>query len=163
MSLRSELCVSCPLRFCIKTMFGLYLQLFVVRLMSYLHYLCVFMVVYILSCSCCFFYFSSFCVSYVDSFYGLSIYNYLFSILLHLFTCTVFSVYPHKSMGFAIDQDEVYSIQFYVIILLNVVVDTNNIAILIELSYLRHLRLLSFQDNLSSQCHTDMATYWFYQ
>ena len=50
------------------------------------------------------FYFSSFCVSYVASFYGLSIYNYLFSILSHLFTCTVFSVYPHTHMVFVIDQ-----------------------------------------------------------
>jgi hypothetical protein len=74
----------------------------------------------------------------------------------------VFSVYPHKSMGFVIDQGEVYSIQFYVIILLNVVLDTNNIGILVERSYLRHLRLLAFQDNLSPQCQTDMATYWFH-
>ena len=132
-------------------MFGLYLQLFVVRLMSYLHYLCLFMAVSNTYCVVVvfLFYFSSFCVSYVASFYGLSIYNYLFSILSHLFTCTVFSVYPHKSMGFVIDQGEVYSIQFYVIILLNVVLDTNNIAILVERSYLRHLRLLAFQDNLS--------------
>ena len=44
---------------------------------------------HILCCSCFFlFYFSSFCVSYVASFYRLSIYNYLFSILSHLFICT---------------------------------------------------------------------------
>ena len=82
--------LNCPLRFCIKKMFGLYLQLFVVRLMSYLHYLCLFMVVSNTYCVVVvfLFYFSSFCVSYVASFYGLSIYNYLFSILSHLFTCT---------------------------------------------------------------------------
>ena len=82
--------LNCPLRFCIKKMFGLY-QLFVVRLMSYLHYLCLFMVVsntYFVVVVFFWFCFSSFCVSYVASFYGLSIYNYLCSILSHLFTCT---------------------------------------------------------------------------
>jgi hypothetical protein len=108
------------------------------------------------------FYFSSFCVSYVASFYGLSIYSYLFSILSHLFICTGIQCLSPQKYGVVIDQGEVYSIQFYVIILLNVVLDTNNIGILVERSYLRHLRLLAFQDNLSPQCQTDMATYWFH-
>lgn len=42
----------------------------------------------------------------------------------------VSSVYPNNITGFDIDQGELYSIQLYVLILLNVVLETNNIAIL---------------------------------
>ena len=117
MSLRSELLVSRPLRFCIKTMFGLYLQLFVVRLMSYLHYLCLLIVVS-----------STYCVVFLFCFTSSSVLCPTFNVSLDCpffiapsvfsniyLDVPIFSVYPHKCMGFAIDQGEVYSIQFYVI------------------------------------------------
>ena len=130
--------------------------------MSYLHYLCLFMAVYNTYCVVVvFFCFTS--LRFVYPMLPVSIdcpFIITSSVSSHIYLYVhVFSVYPHKSMGFVIDQSEVYSIQLYVIILLNVVLDTNNIAILVERSYLRHLRLLAFQDNLSPQCHTDMVSH----
>ena len=109
--------LSCPLRFCIKTMFGLYLQLFVVRLMSYLHYLCLLIVVSSTYCVVFLFFFTS--SSVLCPTFNVSL-DCPFLIAPSVFSniyldVPIFSVYPHKCMGFTIDQGEVYSIQFYVI------------------------------------------------
>ena len=71
--------------FRIKLMFGrLFLQLFVGGLMSYLRYLCLFAYV-VVSNTYCVVFLSSSSVSYVASFFGLSIFNCPIGILKRLF------------------------------------------------------------------------------
>jgi len=58
--------------------------------MSYLHYLCLWCPTHIVLCFY-FVFFSSFCVPYVDSFSGLSIFDCPFGILKRLFKESIFS------------------------------------------------------------------------
>jgi len=71
----------------------LYLHLFVGRLVSYLRYLFLFTYSLIQHILCCaFVFFSSSCVPYVDSFSGLSIFDWPFDILFYLLECTWFDM-----------------------------------------------------------------------
>ena len=108
------------------------LQLFVGGLLSYFYCLCLLIVVSSTYCVVFLLCLTSFCVLCstinVSLNCSLLIAPLEFSnIYLHV---PVFSVYPHNSMVFVIDQGELYVI--YAIILSNEALGTNNVAILVE-------------------------------